>query len=1169
MNEKNCKKIIYKKTIILIIIIILLLFVLSILALKKEKKSETTVLTLSSDSGELYVGGLEKEIEIDGNNYGELSCSTTDDKTATCTIVGNKLIIEPKETAGSGKIIITESKNNKRAVFDFDVKKTELVLKGSKTIVSTPGKNIEVDIDGSNIDEVLCKTMDSSIATCKIENSKLVIIPQKKAGETVVTLKEKNGNKTVIINVTVNPNNETTSSKQLETSIKLSETSGVTYVGGKNLQISISGSNMGNLSCDSMDEDIATCKIENSKLIVIPKNKNGIATITVRENKKNKAITYNANVKKTSVILEKNKKTIYIDNSYESSITGLNYGTLSCSSSNKLVSCEIKNNKLIVKPKKQEGKAIVTVTEDNGNAFATLELNIKEMVLNLNESSGVGYTGGEFKEISITGKNYGDLSCSVSDANIASCQIDNNKLIIKPFYKTGKTIVTVKENNIGKEVHYELSVTELTTTLTISKEDIESKKHSYNIMESMVNLYNSDSTVRIKANIVNNSDEYISISRINKESYDNNRISYEIKKFDITKDFIEPNTTKQIIIEFSWNDYNKNKITLNSQLEFDFGIMAPNYLKKTTITDNFLDIENLAKDKIESIKFVNHNDVPDDAIASYDVSELNNGSIMTWYYDKNDNGLYELYVGSFTGMVLANPDSSYLFYQITNLKKLDLTYFSTKDVTNMASMFSHLAYNSSTIELNFGNNFYTEKVQYMNGMFSNTCNRCTQFQLTLPSTFNTKNVLNMSSMFSSCGEKSTNFTLDLGDNFITNKVSNMTSLFSRVGYSNVLFELDLGEHFNTSNVTEMNSMFFATGYNSSIFTLDLGENFDTSRVETMREMFYGTGKNSNVFTLNLKDKFNTSRVRNMGYMFTNVGYKSPIFTLNLGNKFNTSNVTTMISMFNNVGYNNENFTLDLGDLFYTSKVTNMYGLFENTGHNSTVFTLDLGNKFNTSNVTTMCKMFYATGSKSPVFTLNLGRVFYTKNVGNFSDMFSSTGYSSQVFTLDLGNNFDTSAGTTFINMFSNTGYSSPVFTLNLGNKFNTSNGSTMEGMFKGTGYNSKVYSLNLGKLFTLKKATSMKNMFYGYGHARINDNEKGMLDLSNVSFSHITDFEQAFAYIGNVDVYMNASSFNQRAKITWFANWADYSATFYFKTEADVNFIKSKMMGVIKYVVKP
>ena len=439
----------------------------------------------------------------------------------------------------------------------------------------------------------------------------------------------------------------------------------------------------------------------------------------------------------------------------------------------------------------------------------------------------------------------------------------------------------------------------------------------------------------------------------------------------------------------SW-DYDNWGITINT---IDKGNIKCNVEFKTTYlrtasnvvaTGVFLNGP-LVKNTIESIEFMTSNNVPNEALGSWDVSANQDKSIMAWYYDRDSNGLYEVYIGG-NGGVFANSDSSYLFQNLTYLSSINLANLDTSNVTNMSYMFWNTGYSSTIFTLDLGDKFNTVNVTNMSYMFRLTGYNSTVFTLNLGDKFNTVNVTNMSYMFYQTGYSSTAFTLNLGDKFNTANVTDMGGMFGSAGYSSTVFTLNLGDKFDTSKVTEMSSMFYATGYSSTVFTLNLGDKFDTSKVTTMYGMFYATGYSSTVFTLNLGDKFDTSKVTEMSYMFYLTGYKSTVFTLNLGSKFDTSKVILMQSMFSDTGYSSTVFTLDLGDKFDTSNVTNMSNMFRDTGYSSPVFTLNFGNKFDTSKVANMGSMFAYIGYSNSYFTLDL-RTFNFDKVTNYSNIF--------------------------------------------------------------------------------------------------------------------------------------------------------------------------------------
>ena len=559
-----------------------------------------------------------------------------------------------------------------------------------------------------------------------------------------------------------------------------------------------------------------------------------------------------------------------------------------------------------------------------------------------------------------------------------------------------------------------------------------------------------------------------------------------------------------------------------------------NLPKATNSKTRFLNLTTITKEKIESIEFVSTNTVPSDVVASWDASEQQNGSIMGWYYNSTTPGKYNVYIGQ-KGGVIANEDSSNLFYYLTELDSLNINKLVVKNVKNMANMFNATGFLSTKFILNLGDQFDTSNVTDMQYMFYQTGSYCNLFTLNLGDKFNTAKVTNMQRMFSMAGQNSSYFTLDLGNHFDTSDVTDMQYMFDRTGVKSNIFTLDLGLKFNTSKVTNMREMFKNTGADNTGFKLNLGPNFDTSSVTNMIRLFEGTGRSSTVFTLDLGDKFNTINVTDMMQMFNETGYSSTSFKLELGSKFDTSNVTNMFGMFNNTGYTSPIFTLDLGNNFNTSKVEIMGSMFSGSGYKSLVYKLDLGSKFDTSSVMSlynrddMSNMFSETGYTSPVFTLNLGDNFDTSKVRAMNSMFYRTGYSSTNFTLNLGTKFDTSNVEDMSYMFSNTGYKSTVIKLDLGSKFDTSNVTNMDSMFENSGYSSTIFTLNFGNQFVTSTTTSINGMFYGAAHSSSNV----IFDLRGFNFNSS----------GN-------TIFNTYDAIT-------YTQKAYVKNSSDVNLVKN------------
>ena len=355
------------------------------------------------------------------------------------------------------------------------------------------------------------------------------------------------------------------------------------------------------------------------------------------------------------------------------------------------------------------------------------------------------------------------------------------------------------------------------------------------------------------------------------------------------------------------------------------------------------------KQNIVSITFLNNNNVPENAVESWNVSEdKEKGTVKAWVVpNSSDSSKYDLYIGA-KGKVIANENSGYVFYDFRGVK-----------------------------EINFDNNYDTSNAVDMSKMFLN----CTNLQTLDLSSFDTSNVTSMYGMFcmwdTNINYFPTNNLLNItfGPNFNTSNVTDMQSMFA--GLSE-LKELDVS-NFNTSNVTTMYHMFYGC---QSLETLDVS-NFDTSKVTNMENMF---AQCKNLSELDVSN-FDTSKVINMKNMFNmwddkiNACSNNNLKLLNLSN-FDTSRVTDMSGMFSCSDVSeikglqnfNTNNVINMGRMFFECKNITMLNLCS----------------FNTSNVTYMLGMFYDTYSLKNIY---VGSNWIITNADT-RDMFAGSGVSS-------------------------------------------------------------------------------------------------------------------------------------------------------------------------------
>ena len=455
---------------------------------------------------------------------------------------------------------------------------------------------------------------------------------------------------------------------------------------------------------------------------------------------------------------------------------------------------------------------------------------------------------------------------------------------------------------------------------------------------------------------------------------------------------------------YFWLDGNmeNNSNMMNKSLvgKIDVGVetnVLTNAESSISSTSKFLNTE-VPRQNIKTLKYVDNLNIPEGATV-VDVSKSGDNTIKMWYNEADANGNYDITIGS-NNIIYANPSSSGLFSNLTNVTSIDLSNLDTSGMTSMKGMFSG---NTSLTDIIFGDNFDTSNVTIMNGVFRN-CNSLASTDL---SSFNTSSVTDMNYMFAECSNLT---TLDLS-NFDTSNTtsfqhmfdncSNLTTLnlsnfdTSNVTHMNYMFykcskltNLDLSS-FNTSNVIEMGTMF---GDCTSLKTLNLS-NFDTSSVISFRETFYNC---SSLESLDLSN-FNTSSATNMSKMFA--GCKN-IKDLNLSS-FNTSKVTNLEYMFHGC---RSLISLNLSG-FDTSNVTNMRGTFMYYGGES----LDLSS-FNTSKVTTTEGMI----SYSKIRNIDLSNADFS-SLTNHREMFYSVNVKIKDTTSNraLMNNFP-KCNTTFI-----------------------------------------------------------------------------------------------------------------------------------------------------------
>ena len=244
----------------------------------------------------------------------------------------------------------------------------------------------------------------------------------------------------------------------------------------------------------------------------------------------------------------------------------------------------------------------------------------------------------------------------------------------------------------------------------------------------------------------------------------------------------------------------------NRMVTADGGDASTNYLTGT-----------VAKDKIETVKFEMGKEPTDvNIISEFDASEKQDGSIIGYYTDKDNNGLYELTFMS-EEVIYANESAKWLFWNLNNVKEFKFYNFSTFKVKKFNYMF-YACFLVTDLDIS---SFDTSCATDINGMFC----ECRNLKTIDLKNFDTSKVIDMRDMFGNCYSLS---NINFGE-FDTSNVTTMWHMFHGCGSLSQLNILN----FDTTNVTDMNYMFYQC---ISLTELDLSS-FDTKNVIDMESMF--------------------------------------------------------------------------------------------------------------------------------------------------------------------------------------------------------------------------------------------------------------------------------------------------------------------------------------------
>lgn len=526
--------------------------------------------------------------------------------------------------------------------------------------------------------------------------------------------------------------------------------------------------------------------------------------------------------------------------------------------------------------------------------------------------------------------------------------------------------------------------------------------------------------------------------------------------------------------KWPWRDYNKHIVKV---------YIDPSFKDSPTSTRSwFYEFENLTSiegmENLNTSKVTNMNFMfwKNSKLKSLDVTKLNTSKVTTMkemFY--GCSGLTELDVTHFDTRQVT--DMSRLFYDCSSLTSLDISKFSLASATTLKSMFSgcsrltsitldggvsgtfsgtdvsYLFYNCSNLKkVEFGYGFNTDKVTNFSRMFSG-CNNLEDIIVFGNGQFEIEEATDLSYMFNNCYKLA-----KLPFSWSSQKVTTTRTMFQNC---KALTELNLSA-LRTANVKDMSYMFFGC---ESLKTLRL-ENTTTEKVSSNDKMFTKVPVNCTIYMLydtwngnsNIKSALPKNTYHNLKLIYpakilrVKNGLNSQLVFLNTTTNYATGGTyegNTILNVYSGLDiyteYPDWAFNKEIQENITSVTITSD---FQNVSPYTLQGWFSLPNLksitglqyLNTSQATSMRQMFYKC---KDLTTLDLSN-FDTQNV---KDMFMMFCGCSSLKSLDLSS-FNTkkmASSTSMDYMFSGC---SSLTSLNV-SSFNTSNVKSMRGMFAG------------------------------------------------------------------------------------------------------------------------
>ncbi len=412
---------------------------------------------------------------------------------------------------------------------------------------------------------------------------------------------------------------------------------------------------------------------------------------------------------------------------------------------------------------------------------------------------------------------------------------------------------------------------------------------------------------------------------------------------------------REVFTQEEWNNFNANDLSFKVKIEAREGVWVP--LPEYRIMANLYAGENenwvAIMDSISSIEFNTDGEVPNNAITSFDATDVTSSGPVTVYTLDDGKGNNTVKVVVTSDKVIYGPDDmQFMFSNLPQLTTFNSKNFRVDGAVNMYCLFADDTILSDIYSISQWNTSYVYDMEYMFVNCSGITNLdmlkywdtgnlvyldgifgfCTSLvNVDGLKNWDVRNVQSTVSMFHSC------FSLEEVDlsGWEANSLLNISDMFgmwnsdNSVTTSSTLKRIYLSDKFDTSHVTDMN-MFVAN--NTGIVDYSFLQYIDTGSVDGSGSGFQAMFQNNNGLTdLSYLSSWDVSKAKNMSYMFSlcmNLSNLTPISGWNVSNVVNLSYAFAYTKITNVdalSGWNVSN-AVNLSSVFAYTKVTNVDAL---------------------------------------------------------------------------------------------------------------------------------------------------------------------------------------------------------------------------------------------------